>query len=83
MGDGATRPSRESLSEDERLTAKMQRRVFLSYAAADTGEAIALRDALEAYDIHCFFAPRDIGLGTKFAGAITDAIARSSALVYF
>ena len=58
----------------------MAHQVFLSHATEDRETAIQVCAALEAEDIRCWMAPRDVNAGTDYAAAILDAI-RTSDLV--
>jgi prepilin-type processing-associated H-X9-DG protein len=55
--------------------------VFISYANEDRPVAHALCATLEAHQVRCWMAPRDIPSGAEWAGAISDAISHSSVFV--
>jgi hypothetical protein len=55
--------------------------VFISYSAKDRKIADAICEALEAQDIKCWIAPRDIAGGKLYPGAIVEAINSSRVLV--
>jgi TolB-like protein len=55
--------------------------VFISYATPDAGVAETLCAALEAADILCWIAPRDVKAGALYADAIVRAIGGAEALV--
>jgi len=48
--------------------------VFISYSSQDKSTADAIREALEKASLGCWFAPRDITPGRKYAEAILDGI---------
>lgn len=50
------------------------RNVFISYSSLDEEEAIQIRQALEANDIPCWMAPRNIPLGSTYTSAIPKGI---------
>lgn len=52
----------------------MKNDVFISHAVHDAGAAEAIVAALEAANLRCFMAPRDIPAGMDRAAAIIDAI---------
>ncbi len=58
----------------------MAHQIFLSHATEDRDTAVQICAALEAEDIRCWMAPRDVKAGTDYAAAILDAI-RTSDLV--
>jgi len=55
--------------------------VFISYASQDKLVADAVCSALEAENIRCWFAPRDIPLGEHWAASINNAIKTASIMV--
>lgn len=55
--------------------------VFISYATDDRETAERVRAALEADQIRCWMAPRDIPPGAPYEEAIVDAISTSPVLV--
>lgn len=52
----------------------MIHKVFISYASKDTETAKAVCKMLEAEDIRCWIAPRDILPGEEYADAIIEAL---------
>ncbi len=52
-------------------------KVFISYASADKTRAEGVCGALEAEDVACWMAPRDIPSGARYAATIGDAIQAS------
>ena len=52
----------------------MKNDIFISYASNDMAAAEAIVAALEASNLPCFMAPRDIPAGMDRAAAIIDAI---------
>ena len=59
----------------------MQRDVFVSYSQADRDCALELVARLEAQNIGCWVAPRDIEPSADWAEAIVDAIASARLMV--
>jgi hypothetical protein len=59
----------------------MSHQVFISYATEDRAVADAVCAKLEAGGTRCWIAPRDIGAGKVWPGAIAKAIRESRALV--
>lgn len=57
------------------------RDLFLSHASHDRAIATALASYLEAHDLSCWMAPRDVLPGTLYAEAIVRAITDSKVLV--
>ena len=55
--------------------------VLISYAVEDTSVASAVRAALEASRIRCWFAPRDVVPGMDYAEAIVEAIVQSRVMI--
>lgn len=55
--------------------------VFISYAAEDKAVADAICRGLEADDMRCWYAPRDVPYGTDFEEAIVGAITESRLMV--
>src|SRR5207244_2386999 len=55
--------------------------VFISYAAEDHAAAATILAALEAANVPCWMAPRDIQPGADYAEAIVEAIEASRAMV--
>jgi formylglycine-generating enzyme required for sulfatase activity len=60
---------------------KMPRKVFLSYSSADKDIADRVCGALEATEISCWIAPRDIEPGVDYPAAIVEAINSCQVLV--
>ncbi|MEM1412186.1 MAG: TIR domain-containing protein, partial [Pseudomonadota bacterium] len=60
---------------------EQQHRVFLSHSNKDHTVATAVCDYLEAHDIRCWIAPRDIEPGASWASTIIDALTRCDVLV--
>src|SRR5271155_1691116 len=56
-------------------------RVFISYASHDAEAAHKVCSALEATDVLCWIAPRDVVPGTLYADGIVAAIDESKVLV--
>ena len=52
----------------------MRHKVFISYSTKDTEVANAVCKALEAEDVICWIAPRDILPGEEYADAIIEAL---------
>ncbi|MEW6264172.1 MAG: toll/interleukin-1 receptor domain-containing protein [Thermodesulfobacteriota bacterium] len=59
----------------------MSHEVFISYSAQDRETAEAILSALEARDIPCWMAPRDILPGMEYASGIIEAIETSRLLL--
>lgn len=59
----------------------MAHKVFISYAAEDKAIADAVCGALEACEIKCWYAPRDVPYGLDFDEAIVDAICASRLMI--
>lgn len=55
--------------------------VFISYSSKNKNIADAVVADLEAHNISCWYAPRNIMPGIEWAGAITDALNKASVLV--
>lgn len=55
--------------------------IFISHASADKEIADAMTEALEARDIQCWIAPRDIRPGDTWGGSIVRAIESSKMMV--
>lgn len=55
--------------------------VFISYSSLDKRYIETLSDLLEKKEIKCWYAPRNIILGTEWAGCISEAIRNCSFLV--
>ncbi len=55
--------------------------VFISYSSSDASVAQQACEALEARDIRCWIAPRNILPGMSYAEAIIDAINHSSVML--
>jgi hypothetical protein len=55
--------------------------VFISYASHDKSVADALCAALEAQNVRCWIAPRDVLAGTEYGEAIVSAIEDCRAMV--
>jgi TolB-like protein/uncharacterized protein HemY len=56
-------------------------RVFISYSSQDLGRAEKVCEALEAADLPCWMAPRDVKAGAQYADAIVRAINEARAVV--
>ncbi|MGR7025647.1 toll/interleukin-1 receptor domain-containing protein [Geodermatophilus sp. URMC 62] len=54
---------------------------FISHASADAAQAAEIVRVLEAAQLRCWVAPRDIPAGSEWAPAIIDGIRRSRLLV--
>jgi ABC-type amino acid transport substrate-binding protein len=54
---------------------------FISYCSEDKKIADAVCGRLEANNIRCWIAPRDVGAGRTWGGAIIEAIAESKVMV--
>jgi hypothetical protein len=48
--------------------------VFVSYASQDAAVANSIVESLEAQDLKCWMAPRDVKPGAQYADAIVRAI---------
>ena len=59
----------------------MGRHVFISYSSRDRATADAVCAFLEARQIRCWIAPRDVPPGAIFAEVLIDAIDTSGAFV--
>jgi hypothetical protein len=59
----------------------MKKRIFVSYSSPDQAKANAIRAALEAAQISCWIAPRDLSAGTQWGGGIVEAINECEAVV--
>jgi len=57
------------------------RGVFVSYSQRDRDTALALVAHLEAHEVSCWVAPRDVPPGTDWAEQIVAAIARACLMV--
>ena len=57
------------------------REVFVSYSQPDRDTALAIVSHLEAHEIPCWVAPRDVPPATDWAEQIVEAIARASVMV--
>lgn len=57
------------------------RAVFVSYSQPDRDTALAVVSHLEAHDIPCWVAPRDVSPGVEWAEQIVEAIACASIMV--
>jgi hypothetical protein len=55
--------------------------VFVSYSQADRDIALAVVSYLEAHEVACWVAPRDVPPATDWAEQIVEAIARASLMV--
>ncbi|HYX74413.1 MAG TPA: toll/interleukin-1 receptor domain-containing protein [Steroidobacteraceae bacterium] len=55
--------------------------VFVSYSQPDRDTALAVVSHLEAHDIACWVAPRDVSPGSEWAEQIVEAIARACIMV--
>src|SRR3954452_21289983 len=54
---------------------------FISYCSEDKKIADAVCGTLEANNIRCWIAPRDVGAGRTWGGAIIEAIGESKVMV--
>jgi formylglycine-generating enzyme required for sulfatase activity len=63
------------------LEPKMARKAFLSYSSADKDIADHVCSTLEATEISCWIAPRDIEPGVDYPAAIVEAITSCQVLV--
>ena len=63
------------------LEQKMARKVFLSYSSSDKDIADRVCSVLEAAQISCWIAPRDIEPGVDYPAAIVEAINSCQVLV--
>lgn len=59
----------------------MAHKVFISYAAEDKHIADAVCETLEAREIKCWYAPRDVSYGVDFDETIVDAICESRLMI--
>ena len=59
----------------------MPQDVFISYASGDKQTADAIVAALEARDLRCWIAPRDVAPGSNYAEALIQAINQSRLMV--
>jgi hypothetical protein len=57
------------------------REVFVSYSQPDHDTALAIVSHLEAHDIRCWVAPRDVPPAADWAEQIVEAIARACVMV--
>ena len=64
-----------------KATLTMAHDVFISYSSRDKQTANAMCAILESDTLRCWVAPRDIPHGATWAGAISDAIDNSQAMV--
>ena len=55
--------------------------IFISYANEDKAFVDAMVHSLEAFNIRCWYAPRDIPTGMEWPAAITDAIKASTLML--
>ena len=55
--------------------------VFISYSSKDKNVADAIVADFEQHGIKCWYAPRDIGLGKTWMGAIGEAIKKSKIVI--
>jgi serine/threonine protein kinase len=62
-------------------TPKLPHAVFISYSSEDKVTADALCAALEAENVSCWIAPRDVAGGRPYSGQITQAIRESRVLL--
>jgi serine/threonine protein kinase len=60
---------------------KVHHAIFLSYSSEDEGVAGAVCAALEAENIRCWMAPRDVLGGRPYSGQITQAIREARVLL--
>lgn len=54
---------------------------FVSFATPNERLARRVVEFLESHGVKCFFAPRDISVGSRWQGSLADAIANCSLLV--
>ena len=59
----------------------MKHRIFLSYSTKDQAAAEAICRALEAQNLGCWIAPRDIAPGSQWGGSIVEAIEHCEAVL--
>lgn len=59
----------------------MAQHVFVSYASHDRPCAYAICKDLEARDIGCWLAPRDVPLGADYAKSIMEGISEAHAMI--
>jgi hypothetical protein len=59
----------------------MAQHVFISYASHDKPCAEAICQDLEARDIQCWIAPRDVPLGADYAKSIMEGITEAHAMI--
>ncbi|MBV8973599.1 MAG: toll/interleukin-1 receptor domain-containing protein, partial [Sinobacteraceae bacterium] len=57
------------------------RSVFVSYSQPDQATALAIVSHLEAHEMPCWIAPRDVQPGTEWAEQIVEAIAGACIMV--
>src|SRR4051794_6802321 len=57
------------------------REVFICHASAESAAAMDLVDALEASEITCWVAPRDVGSGSDYTEEIVQALRGIKVLV--
>ena len=62
-------------------TPKLPHAVFISYSSQDKVTADAVCAALEAENVSCWIAPRDVAGGRPYSGQITQAIRESRVLL--
>ncbi|MFN0206925.1 MAG: toll/interleukin-1 receptor domain-containing protein [Planctomycetota bacterium] len=60
----------------------LHHQVFISYAAEDQRFADDAVAAIEARNIRCWIAPRDVAAGTRWGGEVVKAIRASKVLVF-
>ncbi len=58
-------------------------KLFLTYSSKDETRVVEIRDAIEAFGIHCWMAKRDIPPGENFAAHIPSAIEEACGVVVF
>jgi hypothetical protein len=56
--------------------------IFISHSSEDGQIADAVCAALEAKEIRCWIAPRDVNPGTSYPAAITDGIEKAQIIVF-
>lgn len=57
------------------------KQVFISHSSNDRQTAVALCKYLEAHNIHCWIAPRNIDVGKDYAQSIMEAIESSAIMI--
>src|ERR1700722_1107148 len=73
--------NQESLRAGQVQASKLHHAIFLSYSSEDEVVAGAVCAALEAENIRCWMAPRDVQAGRPYSGQITQAIREARVLL--